>query len=86
MIHASKIEIKPKHIQNGIKFSQVVQHQILDKLCKELKEYSHAYKIWTLVTEMKINEVTEQILNLYGYRIHLVESQGNLHLYDIYWN
>lgn len=83
MIHASQVKIEQK---SGISYNQIVQSFILDKICKELTKGEH-YKKWTTVlTEVKINSITEQILNLYGYRIKVLDNLGSQHLYDIEWN
>lgn len=83
MIHASQVKIEQK---SGISYNQIVQSFILDKICKELTKGEH-YKKWTTVlTEVKINSITKQILNLYGYRIKVLDNLGSQHLYDIEWN
>lgn len=86
MIHASQVKVKPKEIRVGIAFGQIVQHHILDEICKHLNTYDHTVKWTTVITYMKINAVTEQILKMYGYRINLADSLGNNYLYDIDWN
>lgn len=86
MIHASEVKVQPKEIRVGISFGQIVQHHILDEICKHLTERTHTVKWTTVLTKIKINAVTEQILRLYGYRITLVDHMGNAHLYDIDWN
>ena len=86
MIHSSKVKVQPKQIRIGISFGQIVQHQILDQICKHLDKYEHSVKWTTVITSIKINAATEQILKLYGYRISLADSLGNTHLYDIDWN
>lgn len=84
MIHANNLNVSINPY-TGMSYQQIVQTDLLDQICEEL-DRTHIKKWISIITRVKLNISTIQIINLYGYRIRCLDSEGNIFLYEIEWN